>query len=56
MSVHLTIPEIEARTGLLAEDIRRICVAESVPVIDGRIDVTLLEAVVAAQREERGTG
>ena len=55
MSVHLTIPEIEARTGMLADDIRRICIQESVPVLDGRIDITLLEAVVDAQKAQRGT-
>jgi hypothetical protein len=45
---HLTPEELAEETGIEREEIIRVCVEESIPIYQGRIDKTLFQAHVAA--------
>jgi hypothetical protein len=46
MSNHLTPDEIAKEHGLQKRDVLRLCLEEHVPVLNGRIDRSLFEAVL----------
>jgi hypothetical protein len=55
MANHLTPEELSKETGIEREEIIRVCVQESVPIYQGKIDKTLfaaqLEAIGGAPRK-----
>lgn len=46
---HVTPDELSARSGFTTEEILQICRSESVPVLHGRIDVSLFALVSKAR-------
>ena len=48
MANHLTPDELSKETGIDREDVIRICVEESVPIYQGKIDKTLFSAQLQA--------
>ena len=48
MANHLTPDELSKETGLDREDVIRICVEESVPIYQGKIDKSLFQAQLQA--------
>lgn len=46
MANHLTPDEIAKEHGLKTRDVLRLCVEEHVPVLKGRIDRSLFDAVL----------
>jgi hypothetical protein len=45
---HLTPEELAKETGIEREEIIRVCVEESIPIYQGKIDKTLFKAHVQA--------
>jgi hypothetical protein len=45
---HLTPEELAKETGIEREEIIRVCVEESIPIYQGKIDKTLFQAHLAA--------
>jgi hypothetical protein len=52
MANHLTPEELAKETGMDRDEVVRICIAEGVPIYQGKIDKTLFQASV----EEVGAG
>ncbi len=48
MPNHLTPEEVAKETGIDREEVIRICVAEGVPIYQGKIDKTLFQATLEA--------
>jgi hypothetical protein len=47
---HLTPEELSKELGMNREDIIRVCVAEGVPIYQGKIDKTLFQAQLQQTR------
>ena len=50
MPNHLTPDELAKETGIDREEVIRICIAEGVPIYQGKIDKTLFQASHEAVR------
>ncbi|HEY2326415.1 MAG TPA: hypothetical protein VGH52_02920 [Gaiellaceae bacterium] len=48
MANHLTPEELSKEVGIEREEVVRICVEESVPIYQGKIDKTLFQAQLQA--------
>ena len=48
MANHLTPEEVAKETGIDRDEVIRICVEESVPIYQGKIDKTLFQATLEA--------
>ena len=48
MANHLTPEEVAKETGIDRDEVIRICVAEGVPIYQGKIDKTLFQATLEA--------
>ena len=48
MANHLTPEELAKETGIDRDEVIRICVAEGVPIYQGKIDKTLFQATLEA--------
>jgi hypothetical protein len=48
MANHLTPEELAKETGMDRDEVVRICIAEGVPIYQGKIDKTLFQASVEA--------
>jgi hypothetical protein len=48
MANHLTPDELSKETGIEREEVIRICLEESVPIYQGKIDKTLFSAQLEA--------
>ena len=48
MPNHLTPEELAKETGIEREEIIRVCVEESIPIYQGKIDKTLFQAQLVA--------
>ena len=48
MANHLTPDELSKETGIDREEVIRICLEESVPIYQGKIDKTLFQAQLEA--------
>jgi hypothetical protein len=56
MSNHLTPDEIAKEHGLQKRDVLRLCLEEHVPVLNGRIDRSLFDAVLQGSDVKTPTG
>ena len=50
MANHLTPEELSKEIGIDRDEIIRICVAEAIPIYNGKIDKTLFRAQLEASR------
>lgn len=50
MANHLTPEELAKELGIDRQEIIRVCVAESIPIYQGKIDKTLFQAHLEAPR------
>jgi hypothetical protein len=48
MANHLTPEELAKETGMDRDEVVRICIAEGVPIYQGKIDKTLFQASLEA--------
>ena len=50
MANHLTPEELSKELGIERQEVIRLCIEESVPIYQGKIDKTLFQAQLAAVR------
>jgi hypothetical protein len=55
MANHLTPEELAKETGMDRDEVVRICIAEGVPIYQGKIDKTLFQASLEAVGAGAGT-
>ncbi len=53
MANHLTPEELSKELGMDREEVIRVCVEESVPIYQGKIDKTLFQAQLDAVRGQQ---
>ena len=56
MANHLTPEELAEELGIDREEVIRLCVAEAIPIYQGKIDKTLFQAHLEAARSAKPTG
>lgn len=56
MPNHLTPDEIAKEHGIQKRDVLRVCLEEHVPVLNGRIDRSLFDAVLQRSDVETASG
>lgn len=56
MPNHLTPDEIAKEHGIQKRDVLRVCLEEHVPVLNGRIDRSLFDAVLQGSDVETASG
>jgi hypothetical protein len=56
MANHLTPEELAKEMGMDRDEVIRICIAEGVPIYQGKIDKTLFQASLEAVRATAGAG
>jgi hypothetical protein len=50
MATHLTPEELSKELGIDRQEVIRLCIEESIPIYQGKIDKTLFQAQLAAVR------
>jgi hypothetical protein len=53
MANHLTPEELSKELGIDRQEVIRLCLEESIPIYQGKIDKTLFQAQLQAVRESR---
>jgi hypothetical protein len=56
MANHLTPEELSKELGIDRQEVIRICIEESIPIYQGKIDKTLFQAQLEAVRSAAGSG
>ena len=56
MANHLTPEELSKELGIDREEIIRVCLEESIPIYQGKIDKSLFQAQLQASAASRSTG
>ena len=56
MANHLTPEELSKELGIERQEVIRLCIEESIPIYQGKIDKTLFQAQLDAVRSGKASG
>jgi hypothetical protein len=56
MANHLTPEELSKELGIDRQEVIRLCIEESIPIYQGKIDKTLFQAQLEAVKATGGSG